>query len=285
MWKTLQCAGGTPGSGFATYRCFVCCHRNIVHLADVVVQILLRVGEEDELTQVLPGLLGWQSWWWPIDTFWRANLKIKSNRVNTMLCDYCMWFVEGYIILWVKTFLLLVVIRFVMSSPCGSFKPAQYHSLHSGYVNACESQCNVPLNCITNCYSSLCGWCLCWGTASMKPNGTGWGDRSTTNLGHMPPQRQLASTLKTSTIVPLGKALNPSCSGRPSLHFTNVHHVGEGSRIWQTYWLSYQTRNHWVCICGCEQLSGAGSWSAATKPPCLCYPYTAIHRFRVWVSH
>lgn len=84
VWKTLQCAAGTPGSGlcyvFVTYRCFVCCHWNIIHLVDVVVQFLLRVGEEDELTQVLPGLLGWQCWGWPIYTFWRANLKINRPK-------------------------------------------------------------------------------------------------------------------------------------------------------------------------------------------------------------
>lgn len=102
-----------------TYRCLVRCHWDIVHLVDVVVQILLGVGE-DKLTQVLPGLLGWQCWGWPIYTFWRANGKINRQMERKVSGQYdalCATRLKGHALIFKQALFVCFLFIFIYHVP------------------------------------------------------------------------------------------------------------------------------------------------------------------------
>lgn len=83
----------------------------------MVVQILLGVGE-DELTQVLPGLLGWQCWGWPIYTFWRANGKINRQMERKVSGQYdalCAMRLKGHALIFEQTLFVRFFVVFLFT--------------------------------------------------------------------------------------------------------------------------------------------------------------------------
>lgn len=87
-----------------SYHGLVCCYGDIVHFVDVVVQVLLGVGQY-KLAQVLPGLFGWEGRRRSFDTFRRPN-KFRENKYKFIyacislrrvskhlfsICTYILW--------------------------------------------------------------------------------------------------------------------------------------------------------------------------------------------------